>query len=387
MDQLIQSGKYKNWSEIAPMVNHELFGDDESLYRDESAYRKACKYARDFYDAGVFTSEDKYMQELTIQKRELAKLKNQIQTEKLEYNKWLREEARDELIAEKICNTISTLPPITSPEYIEPVRTNESYLLAIADPHYGIEFSIKDLFGNIINEYSHEIFEQRMWILFHKLIQIIKRENIRELSIWELGDGINGIIRLNSQLMKLRYGIVDSSILYANFLANWLNALSEYVRIKFQMVIDSNHCQLRICNAPKNAFPEENMSKSMLVLIKERLKNNPNIVFIDNPTGMNYGLMSTYSVLGIHGEVKSTGSNVVDEFARTYQTHIDYLIMGHAHHKISEENGIDSECLVCRSIIGVDPYSMSLRRTSNPGATLFHFAQGEGLVTQHSIKL
>lgn len=48
LDQLINSGKYHNWREITPMVNKELFGDDESQYRDESAYRKACKYAKDF---------------------------------------------------------------------------------------------------------------------------------------------------------------------------------------------------------------------------------------------------------------------------------------------------------------------------------------------------
>ena len=37
LDGLIQSGKYKNWKEIVPLVNMELFGDDESQYRDELA--------------------------------------------------------------------------------------------------------------------------------------------------------------------------------------------------------------------------------------------------------------------------------------------------------------------------------------------------------------
>ena len=65
MDELVQSGKYKNWKEITPFVNRELFGDDESQYRDESAYRKAVKYARDFYEAGVFgDSEDEYYKKL-----------------------------------------------------------------------------------------------------------------------------------------------------------------------------------------------------------------------------------------------------------------------------------------------------------------------------------
>ena len=65
MDELVQSGKYQNWKEITPMVNKELFDEDESQYRDESAFRKAVKYARDFYEAGVFgNNEDEYFNKL-----------------------------------------------------------------------------------------------------------------------------------------------------------------------------------------------------------------------------------------------------------------------------------------------------------------------------------
>ena len=60
MDELVQSGKYKNWKEITPFINKELFGEDEFQYRDESAYRKAVKQAREFYEANVFGIEDEY---------------------------------------------------------------------------------------------------------------------------------------------------------------------------------------------------------------------------------------------------------------------------------------------------------------------------------------
>lgn len=221
---------------------------------------------------------------------------------------------------------------------------------------------------------------------FSRTVEIIQKENISTLNVWELGDGIQGILRLNSQLMKLRYGIIDSSIIYANYLANWLNDLSEYVHINFQMVLDSNHNQLRICGAPKNAFTEENMSKAMLVLIKERLKNNPNIEIIDNPTGMNYQIMCNYNILGIHGEVKDSG-NAANELSKVYQVPVDYLIGGHVHHLNTKEIGINSEAIGVRSIIGVDPYGLSLRKTSDAGSSLFVFEEGRGLVQTYSIKL
>ena len=40
-------------------------------------------------------------------KHEATKELKKIQTEKLEYNKWLREEARDELIIQKISEAIN----------------------------------------------------------------------------------------------------------------------------------------------------------------------------------------------------------------------------------------------------------------------------------------
>lgn len=334
----------------------------------------------------IFADNNKTLEEIDTKIRELKKERCKLQSEKLENNRWLRENARDELIVEKIVGAIENLEPLEIPDYIEPLESNKSYLLCLADCHYGIEFEIKDLFGDIINAYSPEIFESRMWQLMNKLVGIIDKENITELNIFELGDAIQGILRLNSQLMQLRYGVIDSAIKYAEFMANWLNELSNYVRIKFQMVKDSNHNQLRICNAPKNAFPDENMSKVIMEILKLRLENNPNVTIIDNPTGMNYGVFSTYSVLGCHGEVKNL-ERAIDEFSRTLRTPIDYLVMGHCHHSQQKTVGINSEILTVNSMIGVDPYGMSIRKTSNAGASLFVFEQGYGKVCEYSLKV
>ena len=378
-----------DWTAIAAIMNRE-FRIDETEYRTESAYRKRYTNAKSFNDAGVFyqNSEDDYMNELVTQKREIEKERKKLQSEKLEYNRWLRENARDELITEKICEAITTLPPLKSIEPT-PIWTDDNekeYLLCLADAHFGIEFCLKDLQGNILNEYSPEIFYHRIDELFSRTVDIIRKENIRTLNVWELGDGIQGILRLNSQLMKLRYGIIDSSIMYANYLANWLNDLTRYVCVNFQMVIDSNHNQLRICGAPKNAFAEENMSKVMLTLIRERLKDNLRFKIIENPTGMSYQNLCNYNILGIHGETKNP-ETAADEFSRIHQIPIDYLIGGHVHHQNSKEIGINSEVIGVRSIIGVDPYGLSLRKASNAGASLFVFEEGQGLVETYSIKL
>lgn len=370
------------WSDVCRVLN-ELLGEDKK----PNTYRNKFQSYNKMFEGNLDRSQSDIIDEIVEQRRELEKERRKLQAEKTDYNRWLRENARDELIVEKIENAISELQPYENPMHLSPLSVNDKKgILSIADAHYGIEFEIKGLFGETINKYSPEIFEERMWKLFDKTIEIIEQNHLTELHIFDLGDGIDGILRLSSQLMKLRYGIIDSTIRYADFLANWLNELSKYVNIKFQMVKDSNHTQLRICNAPKGSFTEENMNKVMLTLIKERLKTNPNVRIIENPTGLIYSNICGYNILAIHGEVKNLG-NAVNEFSRTYDTKINYILAGHKHHAKYEEIGMDCEAINVRSIIGVDNYGLSLNKTSNAGASLFIFEAGLGKTCEYTIKL
>lgn len=373
-----------SWDEIAEIMNKEFHEDDE---RTSTTYRKPYQSARKFIDAGILQTaslSDRCHDETIALRKERSK----VQSEKIDLNKRIREEARDEMIAQMITEAIHSLPdlPKANVQAIAPLQTKREYLLAFGDCHYGIEFDLFDFLGNPINSYSPEIFESRMNDLLSQVAEIVRSEDINVLNVFEMGDGIQGIIRLNSQLQKLKFGIIESTIRYADYLANWLNALSEITYVKFQMVEDSNHNQLRICGATKNAFSEENMSKVILHFLQERLKDNPNVEIITNRTGMNYAVLAGSAILGIHGEVKSPEQSI-NEYARAYNTKIDYLIGGHCHHRKQKETGINSEALNVGSIIGVDPYGLSLNKTSNPSASLFMFEEGKGKTREYTIKL
>lgn len=314
----------------------------------------------------------------------IEKERKKLQTEKIEYNKWLREESRDELIWEKISNAIESLDPLPIPLTITSEHSKKEYALAFGDEHYSIEFEIKDLFGNIINSYSPEIFEERMWELLKYVLEIVDSENINILNVFSLGDFCDGVLR-ESQLMKLRYGVVDGTIRYADFICNWLTELSRYVRIKFQMT-DGNHTELRMLGQPKGTFTEDNMGKVVKEFIKVRMKDNPNFVYLDNPTGYIYAMIAGYNVLGIHGEVKSM-SNAIKDFTSLYQVPIDYLIAGHCHHTRKESVGIDNEVINIPSIIGTDPYALSLRKANAPAAKLMVFERLRGLTCEYNLRL
>ena len=376
--------KELTWKQVADIVN-EQFRDSEEDYRDESAYRKPCQSAEAYYDE-VFSKMigTEYCDDVAKQKRELLKERTKLQTEKLEYNRWLREEARDELITEKICNAISSLEPLDIPKYIAPVHNTRAYALCYGDEHYGVEYELKGLFGDIINAYSPDIFEERMWDLFNQTVEIIQKEDIDTLNIFSMGDFSDGILRV-SQLMKLRYGVVDGTIKYADFIANWLNEFTKYVRVNFQST-NGNHSELRMLGQPKGTFTGDNMGKVVAEFIKARLKDNPNFTYIENPTGLIYAQLACNTVLGIHGEVKNMKA-AIDEFSRIYNVPIQYLLAGHLHHNRTEEVGVNSEVINVGSIIGVDNYSLSLHKTANASAKLLVFEQTRGKVCEYTLKL
>ena len=377
-----------NWEQVGELINKELFGSDEELYRTSSAYRKPYQYAKDFYDdvfkKRMYSYDNEAIKKMDDLKRDIQKERIKLNTTRVEYNKWLRENARDELIVEEICKSISNLSPLEKPAYIQNKNSTKEYCLVFGDEHYGTEFELTDLLGNIINSYSPEIFEKRMWDLFYQVIDIIKKEDINTLNVYSMGDFSDGCLRV-SQLMKLRYGVIDGTIKYANFISNWLNELTKYVRIRFQMT-DGNHTELRMLGQPKGTFVEDNMGKIVKEFIKIRLEDNNNFTFIENPTGYIYDNLAGNIILGIHGETRSLEKTLKD-LSAIYNTQIKYLFAGHLHHSKLEEIGINSEVINIPSIIGVDPYALSLNKASNASAKLFIFEEGKGRTCEYTFKL
>ena len=89
-----------SWEQIADIINQE-FRTDEDEYRNESAYRKPYQQAKRFYEAGVFKdlTSEKYISLLRLEQQELRKERQKLSDEKLEYNRWLREQSRVEAVA------------------------------------------------------------------------------------------------------------------------------------------------------------------------------------------------------------------------------------------------------------------------------------------------
>lgn len=368
------------WQEIADLINGETgLNYSESKYRkDYHTYMmgvndgKQCRQ-----QTSAAPTEDKTPADTVAEQiREIQKEKLKVRTDKLEYNRWLRENARDELIMEHIIDEVRKLPTLEAPNFDATVYERhlrcdaKEAVLAFGDEHYGTEFKIYGLFGEVINEYSPEIFERRMAELLETVKRIIAKEGIEVLHVFSLGDCVDGVLRV-SQLRKLRYGVVESSVRYADYISRWLNELSKVVLIKFQMVY-GNHSELRMLGQPKGTFVDENTGLFVKEIIKTRLENNKNFIMEDNPTGLIFANVCGKDILGIHGEVKNM-EQAIKNFSMTYNANIDILIGGHMHHYKSEGVGIDKDVWNVPSIIGVDSFAMSINKTSRPGAVFTVF--------------
>lgn len=374
-----------NWLQAAELLNKE--SDEEYT---ESRWRK--KYAS--YVEWKPVILDKYatnevVEEVRDATFELKKEKLKVQTEKIELNRMIRENARADLLEEKIIDAINNRPTITVPQIlIKKNNAKRDFLFPIADMHDGVSFRLLGWEGEVLNEYSPEILEQRMWKLLEEFVSINDEQKINHVTLPNLGDSVDGILRM-SQLMSLKMGVTDSAIHFAEFMSQWLNELSKYCLVDYYSIF-GNHDQLRLLSGKRDEFPHENAQKWITKLISANLKDNKNVSVTNCNEFMYLDILGT-RVLGVHGENEKNLENSIKDYALTYNKPVHLLLSGHLHHaheKTIGMNGIrDIEYVQSPSIIGIDDYSLKLKKTSNAGAKVMVLEENKGRTLTYNIKL
>lgn len=375
--------KYEiTWKDLAKEINRVLCLDyDESAYRKKYQYYKICEN-----DKENDIAEKQGMLEALENKRiEVKKEVIKLQTLRIDDNRKIREQGRNDLYFEEVIrairdtnNKVNMEQP--TPQEIKRLQNEQNidnaYILSFADVHFGKEFE------SVNNEYSVKIVVERFTKLLGETICWITKEHIKELNICALGDLIEGMTLRCSQLQSLRMGIVDQTIKFANFLADWLNELSKYVIIQYYSVMSSNHSQIRPYNSKPNEFVAEDMERVINSMLINRFVGNGNIcIHATQDKYMTLNLLG-YNIIMLHGhETKDINSILVD---LSWQKHIfyDYALIGHYHQEgvISSGENKNNNCEIirCPSIMGSDGYSDSLFQGSKAGAIFIKFTKKQG---------
>lgn len=372
------------WQNVADILNSEL-----NLNYSESAYRKPHSYYKSIQKEveSLEAENDGILTEL-----EESRIKSQIERQKLNdltnrYKSYVREHSRFELVLETLVDVFRSEIKLSDPIDAIPRVKNESRqaIAFIADAHDGAEFDIKGLRGESINQYNPEIFEQRMWKYAEEIISIASKEKIYSWKILDLGDSVDGILRISS-LNFLRWGSSESAVHYAKFVIKWLRYLSKYISIEFHQV-PGNHDDLRILTGKKNDFPKETVSVFIHEMIKVAFEDSEIVTVCDDQNGKIFiNLFNKYAILATHGEERDQISSLQD-YQDFYGVTINYLFGAHKHFMSLTEASFDKMVLRVRSIMGVNNFAEFLVKSANPGANIFIFEENSGLKQQYNITL
>lgn len=376
-----------DWIELVDLLKLNVSSDH--LRKLSYAYKEMIENKQDVRLEQ--TEDDEFLDKLTLKKLELQKERVKLQAEKNEINKWIREQGRSELFYEKYLDVLAkrTLPK--APEYIKPIENSDfDWTLNFADIHYGKELKIYGLEDEILAEYNSKIFENRMWDLLNQTISEIERENINHLNVFNLGDSIDGILRM-SQLQSLQLGINDSLIGFADFIYLWLHELSKHVRIDYYSCW-GNHDEIRPLGSSKGEFANENVDRVItwhLQKMFEATKNNNITIHRNKP--MHYVEIAGTNVLATHGQDERNLENSIKDYKNVYGKNVHILLTGHLHNTNTKTVGMDGlqniEFYQHPSICGIDEYSVKLKKTAPAGATMMKIVRGLGRVKTFDLKL
>lgn len=311
-------------------------------------------------------------------------------------NTLYRTESRSELLRETIREAIKDLPKMQgagrlwmTPECEDKEGKDKCLVLALGDFHYGADIHIEGLRGEVINEFNHEVFEERMDKLLQETINIIEREHLVYVHVCLVGDLIDGMLR-QSQLMRLEYGIIESTMRLSEYLAWWLDELSEYAFVDVHAAM-GNHSEIRPLKSKSREFEDENLEKIIMWYLSARLEDNANIyvqkeclsrVFID---------IKGFSFLLLHGDGEKDIVQLAHDAVNQYGHGIDFFVCGHRHKEQEWPAGLtdsgSSVIIRVPSICGVDKYAQSRGYNGKPGATAMVIERGYGRRCVYPIQL
>ena len=363
-------GKIENTVDIEWQDIVDLLGLD--IHRD--TLRKACQGEFGSYNVMKFfkekMTEEKIgydgLSELDLKIIELKKERKKLQTISLEYNKMLREKARDELIIESVRDIIPTVEK-TEFKPIKPSYSDTEWILSFGDIHFD------KFFESVNNFYNTDEIVRRFSLLLGSVVEQIEEKGIEHITVLNLGDSLEGLLRI-SALRTMRHGLLNSVVMFSRMMGDWLNELSKHVEITYRHVETANHSELRMFNQ-KRGETDENLELLIINYIHDYLKDNVRVnVVIENKPYIEFEL-NGYNFIALHGDAIKNRDSALKDLTMLHRKFYDYVMMGHFHSgmtkTVAEGLTNNKDVIIVPSFIGSDPYSDSLLVGSKGAAKLY----------------
>jgi hypothetical protein len=345
-------------------VANEMVGADygyQSWYKKAAAYRESLS---EYYGDDV---EEK----LAAKHFKLENERRKVNIYRYEVNKGLNKLAFVDEIREVLKDIqfptyeFEDLPIVDWVEH-RPVKSGEWYLLIHADLHYDGSFDLYDY--------------------FQELYDIVVQRNIQELTIFGMGDEIEGLLRPSAAMYSV-IGAVEQMRDYAVAYLNFLQRLSQICRIHVFQLTSSNHTETRVLNTGRSELPEEDLLKLLDVVLQIGLANNPNATYLSGDNiHKTIGNHDFYLEHG-HNIMKDKKKNYIEKIMADRLINVDYFYFAHLHRyenqTLHARDGYDADFTVAPSAKPyIGNYERRLLLSSNPAVLLEKFDDGGRVWTE-----
>jgi len=379
--KLIDKTIDEDFCELSELV----FGEGNKFNSSEVRKRfYGLRYLFELIDKEQITNikDDEVLNELELKRLEIEKERKKLQTTKIELNRNLRLDGRQELFYENIKDAKDRLP-LPKFEELSYMESDGEYILAWADLHYGADFVSEN------NTYSREECKRRFEKMISKVDALIDKNNINTLNIFSLGDDIQGLLRISD--VKLNdIPVVESVVEVSRLIATVLNELSKKVNVTYYHTMYSNHSQTRPITG-KPDLPREDLEFVIGNYIKDLVSNNPRIEVV--LTDKEYHSMEILgqNILSLHGHQLKGIKNAIKDYSMLHRKFYDICFTAHFHAgqqmSVSESENGNTEIVVVPSFVGSDPYSDRLKLGSKAMAKLYKIEKGLGITENYTMVL
>lgn len=327
------------------------------------------------------------LEEIDLKIIELQKERKKVQTTKIEYNRILRESAREEMLFEELQKSIEKYA-VNPPKFNEIAKINNNKkdgIMSFSDIHYG------KIFESITNKYSEKESISRMNKLLNETVEICKKEGLTHLHVINGSDSIEGMCLRISQLMNLEMGITDMTIRFARMMVEFLNELSKYIYITYHHMPTSNHGEIRPLGTRAGQFPNETMEKVIIAYLHDMLQKNERIEIVEYKQDYIDFKIFNFNVMGKHGHQIKNLKSAIKDLTMKHRKFIDYFYTAHLHHgmtvTVGESENNNCEVILIPSVMGTDDYADDLMTGSKASALLDIYTEDEGRKIQYNILL
>jgi hypothetical protein len=324
--QLVDSGKIENWASINDIVNKELLGDDETLWRTESAWRKKYQAAKKFYD-GCFSKmeSNEYQEQLDAMNRELARNTIKFRDQRRSWNKQNFMDARFDEVMDIIEERLDGFAKVNFAPHPSPlVKGDNSMIVCLSDLHIG------QCFSSYFGEYNSDIAKIRLQKYMDELLEIAKLNKVKDAYVCMLGDDISNSLHKTIEVSN-KEDVIGQLKLSIEYITSFCYELTKHFENVYFASVSGNHSRLQ---AKDLAQHSERLDAFIAWDVCGTLKNQENfhsLLHCSIDDGIAMIDIYNKSYLLIHGDFDATNKQGYMKLANMIESFPEYILCGHRH--------------------------------------------------------